>query len=216
MKRRIRQMSWESKFKDNLLQILYRVDQPRDEKGRWTSGGAGGSATDDVEAKIQAKEAEIAGNSYETGIAFDKEGNELFRVKGDETSVSFTRKEKDQLKDNILTHNHPTDVSFSINDIQFMITTEMAEMRVVTDTAVYSIKPNPDWAAKDRLERLALEMSVTRDYSKVVVGTHEKLRPRLVKDPTYDLRALENEMYHMTWSQVVEMQGMEYKRTPRG
>ena len=34
-------MNWESKFKDNLLQVLYRSDQPRDEKGRWTSGGVG-------------------------------------------------------------------------------------------------------------------------------------------------------------------------------
>ena len=33
-------MNWESKFKDNLLQVLYRSDQPRDEKGRWTSGGS--------------------------------------------------------------------------------------------------------------------------------------------------------------------------------
>ena len=34
--------NWEDKFRDNLLEVLYRPDQPRDEKGRWTSGGSGG------------------------------------------------------------------------------------------------------------------------------------------------------------------------------
>ena len=39
-------MNWDSEFKANLLSILYRPDQPRDEKGRWTSGGSGGAAGD--------------------------------------------------------------------------------------------------------------------------------------------------------------------------
>ncbi len=36
-------MGWIDQFKANLLEILYRADQPRDEKGRWisTGGGAG-------------------------------------------------------------------------------------------------------------------------------------------------------------------------------
>ena len=31
--------NWENKFKANLLEVLYRPDQPRDERGRWTTGG---------------------------------------------------------------------------------------------------------------------------------------------------------------------------------
>ena len=40
-------MNWEDKFKDNLLEVLYRVDQPRDERGRWTSGGSAPPGTND-------------------------------------------------------------------------------------------------------------------------------------------------------------------------
>ena len=40
-------MEWEDKFKSNLLEVLYRADQPRDEKGRWTSGGAGAGSVED-------------------------------------------------------------------------------------------------------------------------------------------------------------------------
>ena len=46
--------NWENKFKDNLLEVLYRPDQPRDEKGRWTSGGAGG--TGDYQSPFQDPE----------------------------------------------------------------------------------------------------------------------------------------------------------------
>ena len=40
-------MEWEDKFKSNLLEVLYRADQPRDEKGRWTSGGASAGSVED-------------------------------------------------------------------------------------------------------------------------------------------------------------------------
>ncbi len=36
-------LSWMDSFKANLLEVLYRPDQPRDELGRWTAGGNGGS-----------------------------------------------------------------------------------------------------------------------------------------------------------------------------
>lgn len=39
-------MDWENKFVENLIQALYRSDQPRDEKGRWVAGGAVGVGTD--------------------------------------------------------------------------------------------------------------------------------------------------------------------------
>ncbi len=40
--------SWEDKFKNNLLEVLYRPDQPRDELGRWTVGGGGAGLASDV------------------------------------------------------------------------------------------------------------------------------------------------------------------------
>ena len=36
-------MAWLDQFKQNLLEILYRPDQPRDERGRWVSAGGGAS-----------------------------------------------------------------------------------------------------------------------------------------------------------------------------
>ncbi len=39
-------MSWEDKFKSNLLEVLYRADQPRDELGRFASTGGGGAGGD--------------------------------------------------------------------------------------------------------------------------------------------------------------------------
>lgn len=34
-------MTWLEVFKRNLLEVLYRADQPRDERGRWVSTGGG-------------------------------------------------------------------------------------------------------------------------------------------------------------------------------
>lgn len=60
-------MNWLDKFKANLLEVLYRPDQPRDERGRWVAAG-GGSAAGDVKqdhagfverAKLRSAQAAI-------------------------------------------------------------------------------------------------------------------------------------------------------------
>jgi len=64
---------------------------------------------------IKNAEKEIAGNPFETLVAFDSKGNELFREKGGKSSVTISRSEMDLLrktKNVIVTHNHPGDSSF--------------------------------------------------------------------------------------------------------
>ncbi len=40
--------NWLDNFKRNLLEVLYRADQPRDERGRWVSTGGGASFVRDA------------------------------------------------------------------------------------------------------------------------------------------------------------------------
>ena len=81
-------MTWLDKFQSNLLEVLYRADQPRDEKGRWTSGG-GGAGTDDSKvydwALNKFGDAQTAQNFTEwfgDSKVVDSEGNPLMVYHG--------------------------------------------------------------------------------------------------------------------------------------
>ena len=208
-------MSWEDKFKGNLLQILYRADQPRHPAGSPQGGqfapaqGAGGGTADEVEAKIQAKEAEIVGNSYETAIILDKEGNELFRVKGTSSSVTFGQGERRRMKDAILTHNHPgTESGFSFPDVNFMLQNDLAEMRVVTDSYSYSIKPGED---------VLMSGELVLTYNQVAQANYNRLRTEIIETGyLFDNDIFDTRFLHNTWTEVAYLLGMPYERTSGG
>lgn len=88
-------------------------------------------------------ENEIAENSYETAIFISKDGKELFRRKGTEAKVSFTESEIDKINDGnglIVTHNHPTNISFTRMDILFMKKACLREIRAVGKDYLYSAR----------------------------------------------------------------------------
>lgn len=90
--------------------------------------------------RIEKAENEIVGNKFETGIAFDNKGNEVFRKKGGKRSVSFSRAEVEKLEGTTFTHNHPGDYNLSPDDFNMFSLAQMKEMRAVSTEYVYSIK----------------------------------------------------------------------------
>ncbi len=208
--------TWIDQFKANLLEVLYR-DQPRDELGRFAStGGAGATGPDDgTPASILAAEAEIAGNPKETGIVFDKDGNELFRVAGDETSVKFVRSERERMKDAILTHNHPPpENGLSLMDVQAMVATDLAEIRAVTEDNVYSLKPNPEWGTDDSPGKSVIQAHLTIESKATFKKHYQRLTKELVNSST-NSEELERRLMHDVVSELAPKFGMEYTRTPR-
>ncbi len=54
-------MTWQDKFKANLLEVLYRPDQPRDELGMWVAaGGSALSVEEQQEADFRTAQGKVA------------------------------------------------------------------------------------------------------------------------------------------------------------
>ncbi len=96
------------------------------------------------------------GNSLETAVCFDSNGNEIFRHTGTESSVVFTAEEVGLLEGNILTHNHPGKTSFSTTDIDLLIKKDIAEIRVATTSEVFTFSLTD--APEDALEQVMDEV----------------------------------------------------------
>lgn len=69
----------------------------------------------------------------------DDKGRILFRRDGEKEYVRFSNDETLRMKDNIITHNHPSGVtnpykigaSFSVNDLTLAVSTNAKEVRAV-------------------------------------------------------------------------------------
>jgi hypothetical protein len=104
-----------------------------------------------AENLIRIKEEEIMLLPLEEAIVFDSDGNEVFRKRGDENSVAFTKEEVAQFKDRVFTHNHPELGSLSSADLSLAVKADVAEMRAIDiDGNLYSLKRPPNgWGNVD-------------------------------------------------------------------
>ncbi|MEI6652564.1 MAG: minor capsid protein [Chlorobiaceae bacterium] len=96
--------------------------------------------------KIQAAEAEIVVNDFETMIIFDKSGNRLTFIIGEEASVNLDKDTRALLKNAVWTHNHPSpkgknlDISFSDADVLVLKYYKSDGARAVTTKSTYTIE----------------------------------------------------------------------------
>lgn len=90
---------------------------------------------------IKDVERNKIGLKYEVGTIIDKDGNVLVEVGGQEHAVDFNEKQLKQMKNSIMTHNHPTGFCFSDTDIYSYVQNDLYELRASTDSGkVFSIK----------------------------------------------------------------------------
>lgn len=92
---------------------------------------------------------------FETAVVFNDKGDIIIDKRGKATSVGFTPKEVESMKDKIITHNHPRGWgydenswgrignSFSREDLSLAITADVAEIRAVTPNYTFSLKRPP-------------------------------------------------------------------------
>lgn len=96
--------------------------------------------------------------SFETGVVIDTDGTILIDKRGKSVSVGFNEDEVRQMKDKIMTHNHPRGwkaspnsmahigSSFSDNDLVSAVYADVLEVRAVTPLYTFSMKrPASGW-----------------------------------------------------------------------
>ncbi len=81
-------------------------------------------------------EGELSNNKFETAIAFDSRGGIVFRQKGNENSVKFSKKQVAKMKGRVVTHNHPKGSSFSPADMKLALKGELKEIRAIGKNAL--------------------------------------------------------------------------------
>lgn len=78
-------------------------------------------------------EAGIRYSDVEHLVVLDKDGNEIFRKDGSETSIALSAREERLLKGADATHNHPGGTTFSPEDVESLVDLDMHSLRAVGD-----------------------------------------------------------------------------------
>ncbi|GAV13707.1 hypothetical protein [Paenibacillus sp. NAIST15-1] len=102
----------------------------------------GGGKIDDTPSTIKYLEDMIKNEGFEHGVIFDSKGNVLSKLITDShpTKINFSPY-KDQIKDAIVTHNHPTNGMFSWQDFETAIAFDAAEIRAsLPNNVTFSMK----------------------------------------------------------------------------
>ncbi len=96
-----------------------------------------------VKMKVTQREANIVKNDFESAIIFDSHGNVLLKKTGEDHAVGFSEDELKLMKDAVVTHNHPSGVTFSPDDIYMAMEYDMQELRATTkDRGTYVLRRN--------------------------------------------------------------------------
>ena len=174
------------------------------------------SADNRVHALIISKENIIRMNKdFETAIAVDSEGRVIINKKGGKSSVDFTQKEGEILKDSIFTHNHPggweakegtvgrIGNSFSIADILTSINLDIKEIRAVTPNYTFTMKrPSSGWPDIQQAKRFIEKLNQER------LDTY---LPR-VRTGTTRRDYAEVTHWHSVWRDFAKKYGIEYTK----
>ena len=171
---------------------------------------------------VTSVEASISRNkSFETAVAFDKDGNEVFRKKGGKTSVAFTQDEVSMFKNTVFTHNHPrgwenpensigrVGSSFSPADIKVAIAADMAEIRACGPVFTFIMKRPKDGWPMSEAEFLKIQRKIDYDMQDEI-GSLISKSDRAHKDKVIERANAIH--YHLVWKKFCQLHGIEYTK----
>ncbi len=123
---------------------------------------------------IKAAENRIYKDKVESAILLDRKGNTIFTESSNATNyVQFTAEQLAKMKDANLTHNHPSNSTFSGADISLLTYRELKTIRATGENRTYQLtKINGDFPrnefAKAFTEAYNRNKSITdKEYNKI-------------------------------------------------
>lgn len=173
----------------------------------------------ELEKKVLAIEKEIADHNFEYGVIYDDSGEIYLKKRGQKHRVEFTRAEMDMMPGKYLTHNHPSNNSFSAGDIKFMITHDLKAMRAVgrqyrhqvwVDSADPFVKTMSKYSPEIRKARLIETWE--RSFKKHYDGVKSDFLAA-IKEGRMTLAEANRLHYHEVWTRVSdELKWLKYER----
>lgn len=172
-------------------------------------------------AVVRRGEDGIYQQRTETLVAYDQSGNEILRQGGNGNSVSVTSAQMRQLRGATVTHNHPlgwrhpesdprhAGNSFSPDDIMLAADAGMAEVRAVTPTHRYSMRPpaggwDGRWAYSTLLPA----------YNRVRDEVYADYQQRIDRGEMTKAQATADH-FHEVWTRLATQLGLNYDREER-
>lgn len=159
----------------------------------------------------------------EVGIAFDAKGRILDSAMGDATSVAFTEEQlQKQYGADLVVHNHPSSGSFSPSDVAFAYSQGVGEMRVVSPTWDYSLKPlgTKKFAPEDAAAVInAAQQHVEDLYPQVKARAEKRYHAQFGKEGAHlsyaeIFQQESTNFWHNVWSRTAAEHHFAYERTP--
>lgn len=169
---------------------------PRDDAGRWAAtGGSPGVAGAKQRARLDAYESIHREDGVESALVVAPDGKVLLRRTGDRHSVGFSKNELAKMSGAVLTHNHPGEKSFSLDDVLLASHAGLSEIRASTTTSLFSMRPGmagwPDGAA------------LSRWYGGADIEVYYTIKPR-VDAGQLDRSRAERDHQHVVWSTLAK------------
>jgi len=158
---------------------------------------------------VAAIEEKIATAPVEHAVVLGEAGTLFVDKKGERTEVSFTPEEVARMRGAaVFTHNHPEGSSFSLPDILMAKRLNIREMRVVTEQALYVLRPPPaGWPALTLRDLL-------RAVQEADAEVEERLRTQIRVGRLSKAEANKRH-WHEVWTQVSRQVGLHYIRRTR-
>ena len=143
--------------------------------------------SDDAIERRRLDEASIAGHKNEYGILYDSQGNRILKKRGEKDRIVYTDEETALMPGGVLTHNHPSGATFSVDDIDMMGRTGVTELRAIGRDGVYVIRQPAEWP-----EGINSFEKLEKEYSEIQLSLQnemyeEVLSGRITTDNDYSI-----------------------------
>lgn len=160
----------------------------------------------DARKELRNSEKSLSGRARETMEVYGPNGEYIMTKRGDANSVSLSPLDYMKLKGAVVTHNHPSGGSFSVDDIGFIKNTLISELRVSTKECVYYLRKPRTWPK---------EVNTKEKIRKEIDNIKKELKPKYKK--MYNDGKITKMQRHKLFSDEVnkvfaERYGLEYGR----
>jgi hypothetical protein len=185
----------------------------------------------EVERIVAREEEKIRDQPYESAVIIDSETGEILtKISGQQKSVDIEGKDLKNIRNNVITHNHPTasivrslpenceavkGSSFSLQDINTASYFGAKEIRATSSGYTYSMKPpkNRQWDKKyyDQVIEPTYQ-ETSRKYRQLFFQKALNGEVRLSREGYL----LDYDIYHLIWNDVAQSTGLQYQRHHTG
>lgn len=160
----------------------------------------------EAKRELLKSEKSLAHRSKESMEIYGPDGKYITTRRGGADSVRLSPLDYPKLKGAVVTHNHPSDGSFSYNDIRFLKNMPISELRVSTSDGVYYIRKPRKWPN---------DIKSSEQLESAIKKIRKELRPKY--EQLYNEGKLTKIQRHKMYSAEVnktfaERYGLEYGR----